>query len=111
MRKLWIDDVRKPPDSSWHWAQTLDLALSAIRRYDWDHISFDHDLGGADTTQPVANFLRTMAWIGVGMPFQWEVHSQNPVGSLVLKATLSETDELWEQHIAKRKRVDAETTD
>lgn len=44
--KLWHDDIRQPPDSSWdHWARTNDEARLILNNYDIDEISLDHDMG------------------------------------------------------------------
>ena len=83
--KIWVDDLREPPDNTWLWCKTSDeamvfLVLSA--RSSWcgtcrvDEISLDHDLGGDDTTRPLVLFMaESGAW-----PEKVHVHSANPVG-------------------------------
>ena len=49
--KLWVDDVRQPPNSEWFWVQSVSQAIAVI--YQWDKqlhddtilISLDHDAG------------------------------------------------------------------
>jgi hypothetical protein len=42
--KLFIDDIRKAPDDSWHLARTITDAISAIAVFDFEVISLDHDI-------------------------------------------------------------------
>ena len=78
--KLWIDDIRKPPDDTWIWAKSSRDAIEYIYcggvGY-FDLISFDHDLGGNDTSRTVVLFLcnHPDLW-----PNKCLVHSANPVG-------------------------------
>lgn len=86
---LWIDDVRPAP-------QGFDLAINssaAIAMLDtqmrsgtpYQYISFDHDLGGDDTTRKVVMWMIESDHPPVG----WKVHSANPVGKEWLEGTLS----------------------
>lgn len=46
--RIWHDDVRPPPDSSWVWARTNDEAKELLAKDDAPPItaiSLDHDLG------------------------------------------------------------------
>lgn len=74
--KLWIDDVRVPPEN-WAWAMTSIDAIAALDQLDIDEVSFDHDLGGSDTTRVVVLWLceHTDRWPKIN-----HVHSANPVG-------------------------------
>lgn len=79
--KLWIDDERAAPEG-WKWAKTSDEAIRFLffdRAFDYmiDEISFDHDLGGDDTTRKV------VLWIcenDIPWPDIVRVHTANPVG-------------------------------
>src|ERR1044072_8872498 len=82
--KLWIDDIRTPPDDTWEWVTTSEAAIATLRFFSEEGmlwcprvaISFDHDLGGDDTTRPVVLWM-----IENGVTFQeYHVHSANPVG-------------------------------
>lgn len=92
--KLWIDDVRPAPDG-WTLAQTSKDAILAICTAldNDDHefeISFDHDLGGDDTTIPVVNYLEEQIVNGLRLHrFNWHIHSANPVGRVNLNLALT----------------------
>lgn len=80
---LYIDDLRTPPaDREWIVCRSTDEALEKIRSLGFPElISFDHDLGGEDTSMV---FLRRMVndlWDGCTPPPVYQVHSANPVGS------------------------------
>lgn len=56
--KLWIDDVRLPPDDSWIHAENSDEALSFMQHcldnnVPLDSVAYDHDLGGDDNTRKI----------------------------------------------------------
>lgn len=92
--KLWIDDVRPPPDG-WVWVQTLDDAMAAYQSEGPTEISFDHDLGGDETSMPLARLIEANAYIGNREPPIWHVHSANPVGRKNLEAALMNADRYW----------------
>jgi hypothetical protein len=75
--RLWVDDIRQPPDQSWTWVTTSTLAIDRLRDWRWNTMSLDHDLGDDDTTRPVVLWL-------CHHPDRWpsfiSVHSRNPVG-------------------------------
>lgn len=81
--KLWIDDLRTPPSDDWVWVKTSQEALDTLSdalgaSVSLERISFDHDLGGDDTTRRVALWL-------VENHVLWDdaivtVHSMNPIG-------------------------------
>lgn len=75
--KLWIDDLRTPPQG-WTWVKTSREALNLLetRAQDVTAISFDHDLGGDDTTRPVALWLAEHGLF----PEEVYIHSANVVG-------------------------------
>lgn len=45
MDKLWLDDVRKPPDDTWTWVKSYDEAVQAVEDKWFFLMSLDHDLG------------------------------------------------------------------
>ena len=98
--KLWIDDVRSPPDHTWHWVKTSSDAIHEIlcsiyAGMVYREISFDHDLGGDDTAYRVATFLEEFAEKGHIARVQWNIHSANPVGRARLQAALTSADKFW----------------
>jgi hypothetical protein len=74
--RLWIDDVRPSP-AGWTWAKSSAAAISALAEHDVTEASFDHDLGGDDTSRRVVLWLceHEEHW-----PTVVHVHSANPVG-------------------------------
>ena len=84
--KLWIDDIRTPPDETWDWVTTSDAAIAFMKMwkddglssyYTFDEVSFDHDLGGDDTSRAVVIWM-----IENNVRFnKYNVHSANPVGA------------------------------
>jgi hypothetical protein len=88
MNKLWVDDIRTPPDSSWHWAldsaEAIDMLRSCFTVYpvDYQLMSLDHDLGGDDTTRSIVLWLceNPEYW-----PNEVQVHSSNPPGKFWLE--------------------------
>jgi hypothetical protein len=83
--KLWVDDLRPPPDGTWHWVKTSSEAISVLLQmkdsYSLDGtppeiMSLDHDLGGLDTTRPVVLWCcENNFW-----PDEVRIHTMNPVG-------------------------------
>jgi hypothetical protein len=97
--KLWIDDERNPPDSSWSVVRTSREALIFIvnNLEHIEEISFDHDLGGTDTTMPIAEYLEDAAYYGTIKRIKWNVHSANPAGRSNLIAALKSADRYWDK--------------
>lgn len=81
--KIWVDDIRTPPDDTWEWAKDSMEALGWLMHtqmcYRDCHIelmSLDHDLGGDDTSRRIVLWMcENEFW-----PDEVVVHSANPVG-------------------------------
>ena len=76
--RLWVDDLRDPPDATWSWAKTSAAAIDMLKvaAGDVSEMSLDHDLGGDDTTRPVVLWMcENDTW-----PARVSVHTANPVG-------------------------------
>jgi hypothetical protein len=76
--KLWVDDLRYPPDDQWTWVKTSDSAVALLRLTGTCEVmSLDHDLGEEDTPRPVVLWLceHPERW-----PTEVRVHSSNPGG-------------------------------
>jgi len=90
---LFIDDERLPPRDGRQWriARSSDEAIKIFEEHGVpDFISFDHDLGGDDTSMKYINHLIDLSLdlieIGIqkwqiAFPKNYTVHSQNPVGA------------------------------
>ena len=79
--KIWIDDIRPAPAAGWVWVKSSTEAIGYLATckgsgFNLDIISFDHDLGGDDTSRRVALWLCEMDY----WPTECRVHSANPVG-------------------------------
>ena len=86
--KIFIDDVRFPPDSSWLLVKDVASAMKCIKHNlnEVTLISFDHDLGEdvnqiPTTTIPIATYLEELAYNGqYPKQLKLQIHSANPVG-------------------------------
>ena len=101
--KLFLDDVRDVPDTSWTLARTVDDAIFELRQvdaWDWEVVSLDYDLGltcplphvggwqpigceHTDGTHLIRWFAQQGQW-----PQAIRIHSQNPDGARLLEAML-----------------------
>lgn len=86
MVKVWVDDMRLPPNHTWLCAKNnteafailFDCAMSSIRV---EHLALDHDLGIVNghpiTTRSLVLMMcdNTLPW-----PKHISVHSSNPAG-------------------------------
>lgn len=90
---LWIDDIRLPPDG-WDWAKTSAEAIEFIRNNNYEVASFDHDLGGTDTTRKVILWLceNEEHW-----PNECRIHTANPVGWEWLFGMINRYKPYWEK--------------
>lgn len=101
--KLWIDDVREPPDETWHWVKTSDDAIKIMlvgvyAGEPFREISFDHDLGGDDDAYNVATMIEDYAHQDYLARVKWSIHSANPVGRARIQAALMSADRYWTKH-------------
>src|SRR5574343_1662990 len=109
---LFIDDERFPPEKSvrdFAIARTSQEAINMMKEYVCpEFISFDHDLGGDDTAVIVVNWMinkdldrRSYGIDDLFIPndFQFDVHSQNPVGAKNIR-------ELLNSYLTFRKSLD-----
>lgn len=46
--KLWLDDIREPPDDAWMWARTYEEAKRAMLSLEVTEASLDNDLGDGE---------------------------------------------------------------
>jgi hypothetical protein len=82
--KLFLDDIRNPPDDSWIVARSYNELIKIVsERGAPDHVSFDHDLG-IESYGTVARSGYDAAWwfVNNGIVLKsFTVHSANPVGA------------------------------
>ena len=93
MRALIIDDERLPlngwTDIDVDVVRTSADAMICLASRRYDEVWLDHDLGGDDTTRPVAMFLAERAADSDDLPTVY-VHSMNPVGAAWLMDTMKD---------------------
>lgn len=83
MYRMFIDDIRDPPPGDWIVVRSTDEALAYVETNGMPaFISFDHDLGGDDTSMVFLRKLVNNLWNGNDDPPDYTVHSANPVGKL-----------------------------
>ncbi|WP_280389830.1 cyclic-phosphate processing receiver domain-containing protein [Nocardia wallacei] len=79
--KLYVDDLRTPPDGWMVVRSSLEaithLHLLRAHGETLDALSLDHDLGGDDTTRPIMLWMCEHNW----WPQAIYVHSANMVGA------------------------------
>jgi hypothetical protein len=88
--KIFLDDIRNPPDDSWILVRSWDEAVGFVQKYGIpQEVSFDHDLGINEETGEVAKtgmaFAKYLVNLDLDtdeMPidFKFVVHSANPIG-------------------------------
>jgi hypothetical protein len=112
--RLFVDDVRNPPDDGEWWIvartaaeamQSLELYGMALRGLGYTNInnsilSLDHDLGDADTLTgyDIAAWLeKEVITNGMIPPKYLRVHSANPVGRDRILQCFRSIIRFWEQ--------------
>ena len=82
--KLYIDDERIPKTEGWYIARSVQSAIDLVKEYGMpSYISFDHDLGGDETSMQFIKWVVEEVLDGrLKFPenFEYNVHSANPVG-------------------------------
>lgn len=96
--KMFIDDERFPVTDDWVIVRSSQEAIDCVKKNGFpQHINFDHDLGGDDTTR------RFVSWIVDRMldgdyqfpeGFTFDVHSQNPIGAKSIRDAMGGI--IWE---------------
>lgn len=88
--KLFIDDERFPVSDDFVIARSSDEAISVVLDKGLPiYISFDHDLGGEDTSMRFVKWFAEHVLFGeasLDEAFDFYVHSQNPVGKKNIEA-------------------------
>lgn len=81
--KLFIDDERFPVTDDWVIARSTSEAIGVVMSFGVPNfISFDHDLGGEDTSMKFIHWLINFLYDAEQnlKGFDYYVHSQNPIG-------------------------------
>lgn len=102
--KLWIDDIREPPEDYDAWARNYDEAIRAINTGVFNVISLDHDLGEDSKTgyDILCNIERQIAKGGwwIQLP-EFRVHSANPVGAANMLRAIGSINKMVKEGIVK----------
>jgi hypothetical protein len=94
--RLFIDDERIPPSDDLIVVRSSQEAIDYIKTNGWPtFISFDHDLGGDDTTMVFLKRLMNEIWDGKTNPPDYHIHSANPIGKLNIQSFM----ESWKKII------------
>lgn len=94
MSSMYIDDIRAPKGKFDIIVRNSEDAKESIIRYGCPRfISFDHDLGGEDTSMEIVKWLvemdMNMHYILIPSNFEFNVHSANPVGKANIEGYLN----------------------
>ena len=96
MLRVWLDDLRFPPEEYNVWAKTAEECIAILNTGGVTSLSFDHDLGeGNGTGYDVACWIEKAAFFGRLSKIQWRVHSMNSVGAKNIKAAMRKADQYW----------------
>lgn len=84
--KLWLDDVRDPPDDGWNVVRSYaEFIQWLIQNGLPGVVSFDHDLGEGPSGYDAAKWMIEH----YGMPRIWYVHSMNYHGCRRIRELLN----------------------
>lgn len=90
--KMFIDDERYPVTNDYVIVRSSQEAIEYVKKFGFpEYISFDHDLGGDDTSMRFIHWMIDAYLDGeISIPddFDFYVHSQNPIGADNIRATL-----------------------
>lgn len=81
--RIWLDDLRPPPDDSWDWVRTVENAIELMQRGGVDDASLDHDLGRAEDGSLLPEGRTLAVWMAEHDCWPSRsiaVHSANAVG-------------------------------
>ena len=94
--KLFLDDIRKPPDSSWDVVRDYNSFVKYIESNGVpDVISFDHDLGLTTYSNEKTGLDCIKYLIEKNLEIkEYVLHSANPVG----KANMDSLIQSWKRH-------------
>ena len=97
--KLYVDDIRRVPDDSWHLVRSNTEAIRILATQQVDEVSIDHDIAcylvtgqehtSNETFQPVAYFIANMP--KENRPKTVRIHTANPVGGDMMASILQGT--------------------
>lgn len=78
--KLFVDDIRNPPDGSWFLTRNYNEAIDILQSCKVSVVSLDHDLGNGKSGYDVAKWIEKQVFLHQIQAPEILCHSQNPVG-------------------------------
>lgn len=101
--KLFVDDIRNAPDDTWTVARTVNSAIKAIARFNFEVISLDHDIshqvtvGALGRPYPCEETFQAVAYFIGEHCRDWNItespkiilHTSNPVGAKEMESILA----------------------
>jgi len=75
--RLFLDDIRTPPDETWTWVKTIEDAIPLLESGEVEEASLDNDLG--ENIEEGRKLVLWMAEKGTWPTNEIHVHSANPV--------------------------------
>lgn len=92
--KIWLDDVRSPPDKEWIWCTTAWETIQCLVEHEGyvSVVSLDHDLGH---DIKYGDGYDVVSWIERNVAFdpdfpvpELKIHSANPVGRRNMESSI-----------------------
>ena len=105
--KLWIDDIRTPPDDSWHICRNVSSAIRALDMFadEVTDINLDHDISHQvvvgkmsrpypceETFQAVARYIATLKLLHPQWSPKVQIHTSNYVGAQEMQDILKNAE-------------------
>ena len=90
--RMFLDDERFPVDDNWVIVRDFASAVEYVCKNGFPQfVSFDHDIGEGPSGHKFALWLIERDLDHHDMPddFDYEVHSQNPVGAMNIRSVLN----------------------
>ena len=102
--KLWVDDVRQPPNwergvaDAWCWVTSVNNAKNAIEYFEeWfkvELIDLNHDAG--DYENDGGDYIKLLDWLEeTGRNYPIRIHSMNVVGVANMRAIIKRNN--WKE--------------
>ena len=94
--KIWVDDIRYPPNTDWIWVKSVNQAkilIEILENTDSEMlISLDHDAG--DYGPP--DYIKILDWLEeTGRNYPIHIHSMNVVGVANMRAIIERNN--WKE--------------
>lgn len=101
--KIWVDDIRLPPDDSWVHSKSVNLTKARIQTYEKkgmkiEIISLDHDAG--DYACLGGDYIKILDWLEENnKSFPIHIHTMNPVGRQNMEAIIRKNNWVEVRHL------------